>query len=165
MLRTVAALSLCCALAAVAVAEEPAPRPYAIGDLVDPVVLQDQHGHEHLLGEDVRLVLFARDMDAGDLAAEALEDGGAELLEARHAVYVADIHRMPALVSRLFALPSLRRRGYPVWLDREGRETARLPAEPGKLTLLRLRGLRVTGIDYADSAAAVRAALEEGPGA
>jgi hypothetical protein len=102
-------------------------------------------------------------MEAGDRVEEALEDSTGEELQERGVAYLADISGMPKLVARLFALPAMRRRAYPMWLDRDGAATADLPAEPGKVTILRLQALRVTEVSFLDSAEAVRAALAPAP--
>jgi hypothetical protein len=74
-------------------------------------------------------------------------------------VYVADIHRMPGFVARMFALPSMRKRPYPMLLDREGQVTAPLPSEEGRVVLIRLASREIVGIEAFDDAAALRASL------
>ncbi|MGH0035787.1 MAG: DUF4440 domain-containing protein [Myxococcota bacterium] len=129
------------------------------GDPFPEVTLEDQHGRPHTLDAGVRLVLFSADMDAGDIAEEALEEDGASLLEAARAVSVSDIERMPALVTKLFALPSMRRRPYPMLLDRDGETTSRWPAEPGRVTLLTLRDSTLVSVEAFDAAAPLREVL------
>jgi hypothetical protein len=146
-------------LAAGAALAEP-DAPSQIGDRLDGFALPDQFDTEHQLDASVRIVLFGRDMDGGNLLKAALDEEGVSLLEAMHAIYVADIHRMPSLIARMFALPSMRKRPYPVWIDKEGEVTARLPSEPGKATILGLRELRITSIEFADTPEAVRAGVE-----
>jgi hypothetical protein len=130
-----------------------------VGELLDGFALPDQFDAEHQLDASVRIVLFGRDMDGGNLLKAALDEEGASFLEAKHAIYVADIHRMPSLIARMFALPSMRKRAYPVWIDREGEMTSRLPSEPGKATILGLRERRISSIEFVDTPEAVRAAI------
>lgn len=144
--------------AATAVADE--PPPLAPGDPFPPATLEDQHGEPRTAGPGLRQVLFSRDMDGGGVAKEALAEGGAALLERADAVYVADIARMPALVTKLFALPGMRRRPYAMLLDFDGQATARWPSEPGRATLIGLRDAQVASVDTFDDPAALRAALE-----
>jgi hypothetical protein len=66
---------------------------------------------------------------------------------------------MPKLVARLFAVPSMRRRPYPMLLDRTGEATARLPDVEEQATLLFLDELRIERIEHVDSADGVRALL------
>jgi hypothetical protein len=90
---------------------------------------------------------------------EALASEGAAQLEKAGAVYVADVSGMPGLIRRLFAIPRMRERGYPVLLDVEGVPTARFPVEAGKASWIRLEGLRIAEIRFLASAEEVKAAL------
>jgi hypothetical protein len=59
---------------------------------------------------------------------QALQGQPKGYLEARHAVFVADIQRMPRLIAKMFAVPAMRDYSYRVMLDREGRVAPRIPA-------------------------------------
>jgi hypothetical protein len=136
------------------------PAPYGEGDRMVPFTLEDQHGEPASVDDRVRVVLFAADMDAGDLVNEALEpDASLHDLAAHGAVFVSDIHRMPALISRLFALPSMRRRPYRMLLDREPGPTLRLPRQEGRVTVLRLENLVIRSVEFVDDSAGVATAL------
>jgi len=133
--------------------------PYAVGDRIEPFTLQDQHGTERRIDASVGVILFSREMKGGDVLKRALEGATAELLDERRAVYVADISRMPGLVARLFAMPSMRRRPYPMLLDRDGSKTARLPSVDEQATLIFSRNLEVTRVLHLGSAKEVRQEL------
>jgi hypothetical protein len=137
--------------------------PYAVGSLVEPFELADQHGELRRVDAKQRVLLFTRDMDAGDVLKQALASDGPALLAAAGAAYVADVSQMPALVLRLFALPKMRQRPYPMLLDRDGSKTTRLPAEQGKITLLVLDSLRIVELRYLGTADEVRQALATTP--
>lgn len=136
-----------------------AEEPYAVGEALAPFELEDQHGELHALDENVKLVLFSRDMDGGDILREAVAGLGAERLESLGALYLADIHRMPGLVARFIAIPRMRKRPYPVLLDRDGTATARLPDVEGQVTILELDGLTLRAAHHLDSVEAVQARL------
>lgn len=146
------------ALVLAALAAAAGATPLAPGMALPPLTLADQHGVAATLGSDTRVILFTRDMDAGDVAKAALADHAA-LLDAPRAVYVADISRMPSLVAKLFALPAMRQRPYRLLLDREGKVTADWPAREGAVTVLRLDGGTITAVEYVTTPEAVRAAL------
>jgi len=159
MRRSLALLGLLAAsLAAPALADE-APPPYAEGDTIEGFTLEDQHGDAGAVDATTRVILFSRDMPGGDLLKEALEDVEAEVLEARGAVYVSDISGMPALVSRLMAVPAMRRRPYDLLLDRDGDVTARLPDAIRQATLIHLDALRIERVEHASDVATIRASL------
>jgi hypothetical protein len=123
------------------------------------ITLTDQHDVEASIGPETRIIVFARDMEAADIVEEALAENGAAMLSAAGAVFVSDIHRMPGLITRLFALPAMRKRAYRMLLDREGTATASLPSQEEKVTVLRLEDLKIKSVDYIDSAAALRSIL------
>jgi hypothetical protein len=134
---------------------------YVVGNTLPELSMKDQHGEPHAIGEDVRGVLFSRDMDGGGVLRKALEQGGADLLKKTGSVYVADVSRMPGLVRRFFALPRLRRRGYPVLLDEDGSLTKDFPSAEGKGTLIELKGLRITRIRHFSAPEELAAALRD----
>jgi hypothetical protein len=135
------------------------------GSRLPPLRFEDQHGEPHRLDASVALIVFTRDMDAGDIVKQTLAEDGAEVLAANRAVYISDIHGMPGLIRRLFALPSMRKRSYPMWLDVEGEDTKILPAREGQPALIHLDALTVTRIESVASVAALRAALGMPPAA
>jgi hypothetical protein len=133
--------------------------PLAVGDTLEAIELTDQHGELRRIDASRRAVVFTRDMEAGEVLKQALATDGAALLERSGAAYVADVSGMPALVLRIFALRKLRQRPYPMLLDRDGSKTARLPAQPGKVSVIVLEALQVKAVRFLGSADEVRAAL------
>jgi hypothetical protein len=132
---------------------------YAPGDTLAPLELPDQHGVARKLDESIRRVVFTREMKGGRIAKAALEEDGPGLLQRASALYVTDMSRMPRLVRSLFAMPSLRRRTYPILLDLKGETTAKLPTEEGRVTVLSLEALRVTEVRFLEKPEEIREAL------
>ena len=157
-------------LVALGVAAPAGGEPYAVGSVLPALSLEDQHGETRTLDASVRVVLFSRDMDGGDVIKKALADDGPDFLERIGAVTVADVSAMPGLVLRLMARPAMRRRPYPMLLDQQGKATADFPSQQGKATLLFLERSKVVRVAYVATADELRGALEpaapgEGPGA
>ena len=142
------------------VAASAGAEPYAVGGTLRPFSVEDQHGARATVGEGVRAILVSRDMDAGDIVKGALADADQRFLDERGVVYVADISGMPALISRMIALPRMRERKYRVLVDREGTIARDFPRVEKRPTLVGLEGLRIVSIDHPASAAELRAALE-----
>ncbi|MCH2185627.1 FAD/FMN-containing dehydrogenase [Myxococcota bacterium] len=123
--------------------------------------LEDQFGDPQRVDQATALVLFSRDMEGGELLSSALKDKPSEYLPERRAVYVADISRMPGLVARLFALPKMRKRAYPMLLDRKGKTTERLPDQKDHGTLIELDELKIVNVEFLADAGAIEARLEK----
>lgn len=144
----------------VALAEEPGPAKTSPAATLTAVALGDQHGAPHRVDETTRSVLFTSDMDAGGVVKEALAEGGAERLARAGAVYVSDVSRMPGIIRSTMAEPSMRKRPYPILLDREGDATKDWPRTPGQATLLVLDRLAIVRSERLATPDAVRSALD-----
>jgi hypothetical protein len=86
---------------------------------------------------DTRLVMFAADKAASDLANEVLGNEKEGVLERLQAVYLADISGMPALVTRCSPCP----RCAPCPSDRPrpgSRRAGRPPRQKGGVSVIRL---------------------------
>ncbi|WP_323613115.1 FAD/FMN-containing dehydrogenase [Pseudomonas putida] len=131
------------------------------GEKLAPWTLLDQHDQPYTLDASTHVLLVARDMDGAKLVKAALAEQPKGYLESRDAVFVADIQRMPALISKLFAIPAMRDYNYRVMLDREGQVASRYPGQEGKVLWLQLeQGALVSLQEFAD-AKALKAALEK----
>lgn len=131
------------------------------GSTLEPWTLQDQFEKAHSLDDSTRVLLVARDMDGSKLVKAALAERPKGYLEARHALFLADISRMPALISRLFAVPAMRDYSYPVLLDRDAAIASRYASDEGKVLWVRLEQRRVLETRQLDSPVALRIALEQ----
>ena len=66
-------------------------------------------GRARLSGNgELRILLVARSMDGAKLVKTVLEGRPKGYLEARRALFVADISGMPSLIGKLFAIPAMR---------------------------------------------------------
>ncbi len=124
--------------------------------------LLDQFDKPYTVNAELRVVLIARDMAGSQLVKSALEGRPAGYLEARHVVFVADISRMPAPISAMFAVPAMRDYSYRVLLDRDARIASRFTAQPEVVTWLQVERGRVVDIRRFDSTDTLRQALERG---
>lgn len=132
-----------------------------VGERLAPWTLLDQFDQARSLDNQVEILLVARSMDAAKLLNTALQDRPRGYLEARQAVFVADIQRMPRLIATMFALPAMRDYAYRVLLDRDGRVAPRYPGAVDKVLWLQLHdGQLLARHEYA-SAGELRAALEQ----
>ncbi|UVM53984.1 FAD/FMN-containing dehydrogenase [Pseudomonas sp. B21-012] len=134
-----------------------------VGERLAPFTLLDQHDQPYSLNAQTRVLLVARNMDGAKLVQAAVGEQPKGYLQAREAVFVADIQRMPALISKLFAIPAMRDYSYRVLLDRDGKVVARYPGAEEKVLWIQLeQGVVVGQKEYA-SAEALATALKALP--
>jgi hypothetical protein len=121
-----------------------------VGARLPALTLPDQHGNLRAIG-DATVVLFAPDRDAGALANQVLSHTDTDSMAAAGIIYISDISQMPSFVSRMFALPKMRDYPYAVLLGYEASQTAMLPRQAGKVTVLRVQKALIEQVSFADS--------------
>ncbi|AXO59943.1 FAD/FMN-containing dehydrogenase [Pseudomonas sp. phDV1] len=148
-----AALLLLCLLSTAVLALEP-------GERLASWTLLDQHDAPYTLNDETRILLVARDMDGAKLVDAALEGKPKGYLDERHAVFLADISRMPSVIATLFALPKMRDYNYRILLDRDARIAPRYQAGEGQVLWLQLDGLQIVAQQVFTRADDLRQALK-----
>jgi hypothetical protein len=124
--------------------------PLTTGESLPGLNLPDQHGDSHALSSG-NTVLFAPDKGAGELAHEVLNHTDKIEMAAKGIVFISDISGMPRLVARMFALPAMREYPYLVLVGYEKEDTAMLPRQEGRVTVLHIKAGKVSHIEYANS--------------
>lgn len=148
-----AALLLLCLLSTAALALEP-------GERLASWTLLDQFDVPYTLNDETRILLVARDMDGAKRVNAALQGKPKGYLDERHAVFLADISRMPSVIATLFALPKMRDYNYRILLDRDARIAPRYQAGEGQVLWLQLDGLQIVAQQVFTRADDLRQALE-----
>lgn len=151
--RALALLLSCLLLPLTALALEP-------GERIAPFTLLDQHDQPYTFDDRAQVLLVARSMTGSGLVKEALRDQPASFIDGTRVVYIADISGMPAAITRLFAVPALRKYGYPVLLDRASRVAPRFPGEADRVLWVMLDHGRFVGQREFSDAIALRDALK-----
>ncbi|UUY08527.1 FAD/FMN-containing dehydrogenase [Pseudomonas sp. J452] len=131
------------------------------GERLAPWTLLDQFEQPYSLDEQLQVLLVARDMEGAKLLEAALQGKPKGYLEQRHALFLADISRMPGPIASLFAVPAMRDYSYRVLLDRQARVVPRYPAAAATVLWLDLREGRLLAQRSFTDASALAAALEQ----
>ncbi|SDX33970.1 hypothetical protein [Thiocapsa roseopersicina] len=126
---------------------------FEMGAPMPVLTLKDQHDTTQTVDANTRVLIFSAERNVSALVETALADQTAESLSAAGIQYVSDISAMPGMVTSMIALPKMRKRPYPMLLGREAEETAMLPREPGKATLIASEGGRITSVQFIGDAA------------
>jgi hypothetical protein len=148
--QTLKSMFAIAALAASLFAGLPAGQPFPAA------TFEDQFGKPHTVTAKDRIVMVSFERDVSSKVNAFLKAQPKGFLGAHHAKYIADISAMPALISRLFALPKMRSYRYPVLLNYDEAFEKRLDRQEGKLTLYRLQGGNVISADFIDADALAR---------
>ena len=139
-------LPLCICFLSIIVAS--AGETLKIGDPVPALKAKDQHGTEFELKKGVQKMFVSFDMSTGKEANAYFAGKGADLLKDGRAVYVSNIHGMPA-IGRVFALPKMRKYPHRIILADSENLLARYPQQKDRITILALDSeLKITQIAF-----------------
>jgi hypothetical protein len=130
-----------------------------IGDSLPKIEFLDQNDQAHQLNDKIQLLLFAHSKQTGSLMTDILEDAGPDHLQNHNAVYIADISRMPSLVTRFFVMPKMRKIDSPIFLVRNPEQAVWLPKEEDKVTLVKLTAGKITQISFSADEESLRSIL------
>lgn len=133
--------------------------PVEPGQHLPGLHLKDQHDRDWYVHADTRLVIFAAGRKGSNLVLAVLGPQPRGFLASRHAVYLADMSRMPGFVTRHFALPALRDQAFEVGVVLDEQTLAGWPRQDDAVTLIRLDQGRVVSHEYASTEAQLQAAL------
>ncbi|MBT9490508.1 MAG: hypothetical protein IV093_23625 [Rubrivivax sp.] len=136
--------------------------PLAAGSAMPTLHLNDQHDQPALASTSTRWVVFTAEKPVSDMVNAVLSAEPSGVTDRLQVLYVADISRMPALITRMFALPKLRELAFPIALVRDTTQAAQvadIPRVAGGATLLRLDAGRVAQVATARDGAELRTLL------
>ncbi len=132
-----------------------------VGERLDTWTLSDQFDQPFELDDDVKIILVASSTGAARLVDAAIKEKPKGYLEARQAVYIADITHMPRMVANRVLVPSMRDANYRILLDREGQVASRYDASRSEVLWLTLEDGTLRERQEFSSADRLKDALEE----
>jgi hypothetical protein len=106
------------------------------GDVLPMISLTDQHDKPAKIEPNITRIIFASDNGGASLVTAMLDSKEPTWLTQTNSVYLADIHKMPSLISRMFALPQLREKPYNIILGREEADLAMFARQKGCVAII-----------------------------
>ncbi len=119
-----------------------------VDSTVNDIKIKDQFEKEHVIGTNVKTILFASDKKTSDMLRDYLLPISEKenVLEKNGAVYVADISGMPSLISKFIALPKMKKYPFSILLL-DDTNKANFTKEDGKIIVYSLEAGKVVKID------------------
>jgi hypothetical protein len=121
-----------------------------VGDSIPKFVAKDQHGVTYEFKPITRVLFIAFEMSTGKEANRVLEKKGATFLHDAKAVFISNIHGMPA-IGRAFALPKMRKYPHRIILADEEKLLDPFPKQKDRVTVLTLdSNIKIKSIKFWD---------------
>ena len=119
-----------------------------VGDTFTPLQLPDQFGKKHnVTTAQCTTIVIANNKDASVMTNNFLNKQAPTFLQEHHACYISDIHSMPSFITKLFALPKMKKYTFPVLLIYEEDENI-FPKKDDFLTVVKLKDNKITSIHF-----------------
>ena len=111
--------------------------------------------------ENTKLIIVSFEKSTGVLANEYLKKYEADYLMKHRAVFIADINKMPTIITKMFALPKLRKYKHPIYLNYDEEFEQSVPYKEDALTLIHVKNSKVYDISYALNDKELKEAIEK----
>lgn len=122
--------------------------------------LKNQFEETVKIDESVQWIIFTGDKNASEKIKKVLEEIKTTDFVKAKGMYVADISKMPAMISKMFAIPAMRDYDFKVVLDQEGNVTKSWPQKEGHATLIELDKLNIKSTQFLSTETEIKATLK-----
>jgi hypothetical protein len=130
-----------------------------IGERLPSLTVQNQHQKAWGWNDSTRLVILAKGRALTHWVMDVVGPQGQGFLSSRQAVYLADMSKMPGLITRTVALPALREQPFDLGVVMEDKALTAWPQQADTMTLIHLDHSRVVRHELVTDAAGLRRAL------
>jgi hypothetical protein len=137
-----------------------AAEPLKQGDSLPTLTLTDQHDKPAKIDHSITRIIFAADNGAASLVTAMLDTKEPTWLTQTNSVYLADIHKMPSLISKMFALPQLREKPYTIVLGREEADLAMFARQKGCVAIITVANQKIGETTFACTEDALKEAVK-----
>lgn len=121
-----------------------------VGTSMAEVQLEDQFGETVKINPEAKHLIFVSEKEMSKIMTEHLSESKFNLAAAQ-VLYVSDISKMPSLITKMVALPKMRKYTFKVALDKSGDITKTWPRQDAKIAVIDLENQKVTKIQYVGS--------------
>lgn len=131
-----------------------------IGMAVKDLSLRDQHDAAFAPVADTQALLIVKSKAASTWVGDYLQAQPANFLTEHKAYYLADIHKMPKLISRMAALPKMKKLPYSVYLGRDAEDLAMFIVNDGCALVAQVADGAIAGVQEACDTQALTTAIK-----
>ena len=111
--------------------------------------------------KDVKLVIISHEKGTGVLVNEYLEAQNEDYLQKNHVVFIADINKIPSLITKMVALPKLRKYKHPIYINYDERFEEIVPSKENMVTLVHVENSIIKNISYISTKEELKKAIEK----
>ena len=124
-------------------------------------VYENPQGKKINISNTTRTIIVSFEKDTGKLVNEYLDTKHPLYLGRLGAVFIADINKMPSIITKLFALPMFRDYKHPIYLHYKDKFEKYVPSKEDKVTVIKLKNEKVQSISFISTQEELKGVLEK----
>ena len=129
--------------------------------LLDNYKYETPQGRPMKIPHKTQLVIAAFEKGTGATVNDFLNTKNKYYLQKNRAIYIADIHKMPSIITKMFALPEMRKYKHLIYLHYGERFENELPRKDERITLIRINDRKITDISFITNKKELQTAIEK----
>lgn len=129
--------------------------------ILDGFKYETPQGRQMKIPNKTKLVIVAFEKDTGALVNEYLNTQSPFYLPKNNTIFIADINKMPTIVTNMFALPKLQKYKHLIYLNYSDKLESAVPNKEQKITVLRVEDAKIKEISYISTVLELKAAIEK----
>ncbi|MDT8337708.1 MAG: hypothetical protein RQ763_00770 [Sulfurimonas sp.] len=130
-------------------------------NMLDSFKYETPMGRQMKIPKKTKLVIVAFEKDTGALVNEYLNTQSPFYLPKNNSVFIADINKMPSVITNMFALPKLQKYKHLIYLHYGEKFQNAVPNEEQKITLLHIEGSKIKEISFISTKEELKMAIEK----
>ena len=127
---------------------------------LDRFSYESPHGKKLKIPHTIKTVVVSYEKDTGRLVNNYLNNKYPPYLAKMNAIFIADIHEMPSIITKLFALPKMRKYKHTIYLNNKENFSKFLPPKDEKITIIKFENQKVKSIKYISTVKELKEAFE-----
>ena len=113
--------------------------------------LPDQFDKPHKVTDETKLLIMAFSKEDGHTVREFLKSNDPTLLEKNHAMFLADISKVPVVIRNMVILKDFKKSKFPVVIIYDEKISKTLNDNKGKILVMHLENKKIIGVDHIKS--------------
>jgi len=114
-------------------------------------VYKTQFDKKVAISNNIKTIVISYEKDTGRLVNNYLINKDSLYLKEKNAVFIADIHEMPSLITKIFAMPKMRKYKHTIYIYDEDDFVEFAKPKDGKVTVIKFENQKVKKIYYISS--------------
>ncbi|MDA7818070.1 hypothetical protein N9A28_07755 [Sulfurimonas sp.] len=119
------------------------------------------HGRDMRVPRMQKLIVVAFEKSTGDLVNKYLKTKDPYYLLKNDATFIADISKMPTAITKMIAIPQMKKYEHLVYLNYNEEFSKSFPVKKGTLTLLHVDNYKISNISFVTTQKELIAAIEK----